>query len=111
MADEKKFLDQSGVEFLWSKISMEDYPNNDILIAVLNAIDETKADKEHTHNVYTKDETYSKSEVYTKTQVDNLLANHSGLPSSSSSNNGQFLQVVNGKAAWVKVADAEGASF
>jgi hypothetical protein len=45
MADEKKFLDQSGVEFLWSKISMDDYPNNDMLIAVLNAIDETKADK------------------------------------------------------------------
>ena len=49
--------------------------------------------------------------VYTKDEVDNLLANHSGLPSYSSSNNGQFLQVVNGKAAWVKVADAEGASF
>lgn len=42
---EKKFLDQEGVKYLWSKISMEDYPNNDTLVAVLNAIDETKQDK------------------------------------------------------------------
>ena len=42
----KKYLDQEGVKFLWSKISMEDYPNNETLIAVLNAIDKTKADKE-----------------------------------------------------------------
>lgn len=43
--DSKKFLDQEGVKFLWSKIAMEDYPNNETLIAVLNAIDTTKADK------------------------------------------------------------------
>ena len=42
---EKKFLDQEGVRHLWSKISMEDYPNNETLMAVINAIDETKADK------------------------------------------------------------------
>lgn len=41
----KKFLDQKGVEYLWSKINMQDYPNNDTLIAVINAIDENKADK------------------------------------------------------------------
>lgn len=46
MADEKKFLDQAGVQYLWSRLSMEDYPNNETLIAVLNAIDQTKADKE-----------------------------------------------------------------
>ena len=46
MSDIKKYLDQTGVEYLWSKISMEDYPNNETLIAILNAIDETKADKE-----------------------------------------------------------------
>ena len=45
MADIKKFLDQEGVQFLWSKISMQDYPNNDTLMAVIEAIDETKADK------------------------------------------------------------------
>ena len=46
MSDIKKFLDYEGVKFLWSKISMQDYPNNETLMAVINAIDETKADKE-----------------------------------------------------------------
>ena len=41
-----KFLDEKGVQYLWSKISMEDYPNNETLIAVLNAIDQTKANIE-----------------------------------------------------------------
>lgn len=45
MPELKKFLDEEGVKFLWSKISMEDYPNNETLVAILNAIDETKADK------------------------------------------------------------------
>lgn len=47
MSEIKKFLDKEGIEYLWSKISMEDYPNNETLIAVLNAIDETKADKDY----------------------------------------------------------------
>ena len=46
MVNEKKFLDQTGVQYLWSQLSLEDYPNNETLIAVLNAIDETKADKD-----------------------------------------------------------------
>lgn len=46
MADNKKFLDQGGVQYLWEKLSLEDYPNNETLIAVINAIDESKADKE-----------------------------------------------------------------
>ena len=41
-----KFLDEKGVQYLWSKVSMEDYPNNETLIAVLNAIDAAKADKD-----------------------------------------------------------------
>ena len=40
-----KFLDYEGVKHLWSKINMNDYPNNQTLIDVINAIDETKADK------------------------------------------------------------------
>ena len=40
-----KFLDEKGLQHLWSKISMEDYPNNETLIAILNAIDQTKLDK------------------------------------------------------------------
>lgn len=46
MSNEKKYLDYEGLQYLWSKISMEDYPNNETLIAILNAIDETKANKE-----------------------------------------------------------------
>ena len=42
---EKKYLDAEGLQYLWSKLSLEDYPNNETLIAVLNAIDETKLDK------------------------------------------------------------------
>ena len=49
--EEIKFLDQEGVKFLWSKVSMEDYPNNDTLIAVLNAIDSTKADKTYVNEL------------------------------------------------------------
>lgn len=45
MAD-KKFLDQNGVQYLWSKLSMQDYPNNETLVAILNAVDETKADRD-----------------------------------------------------------------
>lgn len=45
LENEKKFLDQKGLEYLWSKINMQDYPNNDTLIAIINAIDENKADR------------------------------------------------------------------
>lgn len=45
MSDIKKYLDYEGVKYLWSKINMQDYPNNKTLINVINAIDETKADK------------------------------------------------------------------
>ena len=41
-----KFLDEQGVSFLWSQLSLQDYPNNDTLVAVINAIDETKANKD-----------------------------------------------------------------
>lgn len=47
MSDIKKFLDYDGVQYLWSKINMNDYPNNELLMAIINAIDETKADKEY----------------------------------------------------------------
>lgn len=45
MSEIKKYLDNEGLKFLWSKISMEDYPNNDTLIAIINAIDQNKQDK------------------------------------------------------------------
>ena len=50
------YLDYEGLKYLWSKISMEDYPNNETLIAVLNAIDTTKADKEELNKYLTKSE-------------------------------------------------------
>lgn len=40
-----KILDEQGVKYLWSKINMQDYPNNEVLIAVINAIDNDKANK------------------------------------------------------------------
>ena len=51
----KKFLDQDGLIFLWSQISMADYPNNETLVSILNVIDETKADK---NEIPTMDEIY-----------------------------------------------------
>lgn len=40
-----KFLDAAGVQYLWKLLSLKDYPNNEMLMAVIQAIDETKADK------------------------------------------------------------------
>ena len=40
-----RVLNEQGLQYLWKKLSLEDYPNNETLIAVLNAIDEIKADK------------------------------------------------------------------
>ena len=52
MSDVKKFLDYEGVQHLWSKINMNDYPNNEMLMAVINAIDETKVDKEYVDEIF-----------------------------------------------------------
>ena len=46
MSNEKKYLDYEGLQYLWSKISMEDYPNNEMLITVINAIDENLSQKQ-----------------------------------------------------------------
>ncbi len=40
-----KFIDVNGVKTLWQQISLGDYPNNETLMAVIDAIDATKADK------------------------------------------------------------------
>lgn len=45
MADTKKFLDADGVKVLYDLLSLQDYPNNDVLMAVISAIDTTKLDK------------------------------------------------------------------
>lgn len=51
----KKFLDKEGIKHLWNLISLQDYPNNETLIAVINAIDEEKADR---NEIPTMDEIY-----------------------------------------------------
>ena len=66
-----KFLDYAGVIQLWKRLSLEDYPNNETLIAVLNAIDDTKADKTEL-DTYLKKEDYIKSEIGSEA-IANLL--------------------------------------
>lgn len=51
-----KYLDKNGITYLWNKLSLNDYPNNETLIAVLNAIDTTKADRDE---IPTMDEIYN----------------------------------------------------
>ena len=50
-----RVLDENGVKILFNLLSLQDYPNNDVLAAVINAIDTTKLDK---NNIFigTKDE-------------------------------------------------------
>lgn len=55
MAEPIKVLDAEGVKVLFDLLSLQDYPNNDVLAAVINAIDTTKLDR---NNIFigTKDE-------------------------------------------------------
>lgn len=46
MAEQIKVLTADGVKVLYDLLSLQDYPNNDVLMAVINAIDETKLDKQ-----------------------------------------------------------------
>lgn len=50
-----KVLTEDGIKVLFNLLSLQDYPNNDVLAAVINAIDATKLDK---NNIFigTKDE-------------------------------------------------------
>ena len=45
MSEPIKVLDAAGVKVLFDLLSLQDYPNNDVLMAVINAIDTTKFDK------------------------------------------------------------------
>lgn len=42
-----KTLDASGVKILYDLLSLQDYPNNEVLAAVINAIDSTKMNKDN----------------------------------------------------------------
>lgn len=57
-----KFLDQEGVKYLWSQVALEDYPNNETLATVLNAIDSTKVDKIDGKGLSTNDYTTAEKE-------------------------------------------------
>ena len=72
MSENKKFLDAKGVEYLWSRLSLEDYPNNETLISVLNAIDETKLDKD----TYEEGIVNKQDKNLVVTVVDNTYASH-----------------------------------
>lgn len=75
-------LDKDGLTYLWSKINMQDYPNNETLIAILNAIDDTKADKTDLNDYLTKEEyvagesggTIDLSNYLTQTKANTLYA-------------------------------------
>ena len=56
MSETQKFLDVEGVKTLWNQVNLKDYPNNETLVAVINAIDETKADKSELDNILLKTE-------------------------------------------------------
>jgi hypothetical protein len=65
-----KVLNEQGLQYLWKKLSLEDYPNNETLIAVLNAIDETKADKSELNDTLLKTE-----QTLTETEIQQVQKN------------------------------------
>ena len=76
MADTKKFLDAEGVKHLWSKINMQDYPNNETLMSVIEAIDETKADKTDLQGLATEEyvnNMISQYEIATDDEIIDML--------------------------------------
>lgn len=58
-----KVLTEEGLKILWNQINLKDYPNNEMLIAVLNAVDETKADKTYVDAKFAEFIAVSESEV------------------------------------------------
>lgn len=67
---ENKFLDINGVQHLYQKLSLEDYPNNEVLMAVINAIDENKADKKSLNDL--KDQLSNAQSDYEESDVTSL---------------------------------------
>ena len=123
--DVKKFLDYEGVKHLWSKISMEDYPNNQTLMSVIEAIDETKADKNDlieigivvdeliSEKIYKQDEEPEDAEIgalWIDTD-EKSSASGSGLPDIEKAQEGSFLRIVNGEPVWSAISHAEEATF
>ena len=67
-----KVLTEEGLKTLWGLISMEDYPNNDTLVAILDAIDATKLDKN------TFDDFYNNYIEASKEDIENMFKENGG---------------------------------
>ena len=97
MANPKKFLDQEGLTHLMQKF--QDYPNNEILGVVINAIDEAKADKNELFSGSYNDLT-DKPTIPAATTVTNTLAS------------GTLIATINGTNIYAPAyTDADGVSY
>lgn len=67
-----KFLDASGLQHLWKQLSLKDYPNNEMLVTVINAIDQEKANKTDL-NDYLLIKDYVAGETGGEINLDNFL--------------------------------------
>lgn len=67
----KNFLDKEGVKILWRELSLHDYPKNETLMAVIEAIDETKADIAALNDFYNKNE-IDNYELITLSDIDEI---------------------------------------
>ena len=65
---EQKFINKDGLKTLWERIDL-DYPNNKTLTAIINAIDETKADKDYVSESILE---HSNNEIYSENGVHGL---------------------------------------
>lgn len=109
MNETLKVLDSKGVEYLWSKISLQDYPNNETLISVINAIDETKADKSEIP--FIDDTLILEGAAADAAAVGEALTKIHSVPECTIDDNGKFLCVVNGVATWTTILNAEEVKF
>ena len=100
----KKFLDINGVSFLWSKLSLKDYPNNQDLIAVINAIDETKADKDELDD-YLKKEDYIAGETGGTVIINTLIEKVYPIGSIYMSINNINPNILFGFGEWEQIED------
>ena len=100
----KKFLDINGVSFLWSKLSLKDYPNNQALIAVINAIDETKADKDELDD-YLKKEDYIAGETGGTVIINTLIEKVYPIGSIYMSINNINPNILFGFGEWEQIED------
>ena len=75
MDEQKKFLDFEGLKILWTLINMQDYPNNEMLKAVIESIDEVKADRNEIPAIDTtlSIEGAAADAKATRTAIDNII--------------------------------------